>query len=99
MLEASSVRARHGEKEATCSVVDAAGADAVRPRERAAERSAHWYVAPSTLTLLQLSVQTFVGITQIMHAFEVCTWVYSGFSSFLLLSKKKKKTVQYVVCD
>lgn len=46
MLEASSLRARHGEKETTSFVV-AAAADAVRPRERAAERSAHRYVSGS----------------------------------------------------
>lgn len=44
MLEASSVRARHGEKETTSFVVVAAAA-AVRPRERAAERFAHRYVS------------------------------------------------------
>lgn len=87
MLEASSVRARHGEKEATCSVVDAAGADAVRPRERAAERSAHWYVA-RPINFAPAFSANFSWYYTANACFFRCA---PGFTLGSLLSKKEKK--------
>lgn len=69
MLEASSLRARHGEKETTSFVV-AAAADAgdVRPRERAAERSAHRYVARLINFATAFNANSnFVGNIELMH--------------------------------